>query len=121
MMLNTAESAGEREAGGDPAHLSERRRCQLAMSKLWTDELEKGTTARSNLTTATPPKVQWSSGLTIRVGDMVRVAPCVGGGKVQGSSPPRCCRQGGNGEEKGGSAPRLRLKLRRRKMIKLKY
>ena len=50
MMLNTAESAGEREAGGDPAHLSERRRCQLAMSKRWTEELEKGTTSRSNLT-----------------------------------------------------------------------
>ena len=70
MMLNTAESAGEREAGGDPAHLSERRRCQLAMSKRWTDELAKGTTSRSNLTTAAPRKVQWSSGLTIRVGDM---------------------------------------------------
>ena len=33
MMMNTAGSAGEGEAGGDPAHLSERRRTQLAMSK----------------------------------------------------------------------------------------
>ena len=91
-MLNTAESAGEREAGGDPAHLSERRRSQLAMSKRWTEELEKGTTSRSNLTTAAPRKVQWSSGLTIRVGDMVRVAPCLGDGKVN----PRHC-HGGDG------------------------
>ena len=91
-MLNTAESAGEREAGGDPAHLSERRRNQLAMSKRWTEELEKGTTSRSNLTTAAPRKVQWSSGLTIRVGDMVRVAPCLGDGKVN----PRHC-HGGDG------------------------
>ena len=62
------------------------------MSKRWTDELEKGTTSRSNLTSAALRKVQRSSGLTIRVGDMVRVAPCLGGGKVN----PRHC-HGGDG------------------------
>ena len=109
-MVTSAGSAGGREAGGGGGggNRFERTPAEAILYDRWAEELRKGTTARSNLTTSAPRKEMSPSNASIvRVRDMVCIDASVGDPKIQ----PRHCHGGVGYVVEGG---RCRLGDRRR-------